>query len=69
MTYQQKILDHLVMMAKLDKAYAWHAAKQYQLIDPYQLADICEKLIAVMRKLQSSSTTERPAAHMGKATK
>jgi hypothetical protein len=40
------VLDHLVRLAKQPgwKQYAWHAAKQYEEINPYDLAGMQEKL-------------------------
>lgn len=48
--YQAKILAHLVAMAKLDKAYAWSASKQYAELDKYELAQMPELLTKAMKK-------------------
>jgi hypothetical protein len=48
--YQARILAHLVAMAKLDKAYAWAASKQYAELDKYELAQMPEWLTNEMKK-------------------
>lgn len=48
--YQARILAHLVAMAKLDKAYAWWASKNYAEIDRHQLAEMPELLTKAMKK-------------------
>lgn len=48
--HQQKILEHLIDMAKKDKACAWAASKNYAQIDPYELADMPQLLTAEMKK-------------------
>ena len=47
----QRVLSHLVMMAKADKSFAWSAAKNYARLDPYQLATMPDDLKRVMLKL------------------
>ena len=63
--YQQKFLDHLVMMAHKDKAYSWSAAKAYALLDPFQLSDMPAMLTAEMKRLQGlkacANVTASPA--------
>lgn len=43
---RQRVLEHLVKMAREPgwKAYAWHAAKHYEEINPQNLAGIQEEL-------------------------
>ena len=48
--YQARILPLLVAMAKLDKAYAWAASKQYAELDKYELAQMPELLTKAMKK-------------------
>lgn len=48
--YQTKILNHLVMMAQTQKAYAWWSSKFYAELDPEQLADMPKLLTAAMKK-------------------
>ena len=45
---QTKVLAHLVKMAKLDKSYAWWAAKHYAELCPYELAELPQLLTAAM---------------------
>lgn len=56
--YQQKFLDHLVMMAHKDKAYSWSAAKAYALLDPFQLSEMPAMLTAEMKRLQGLNAYE-----------
>lgn len=44
----QRVLSHLVMMAKADKSYSWSAAKNYAKLDPYQLATMPDDLTREM---------------------
>ena len=44
----QRVLSHLVTMAKVDRYYAWSAAKNYARLDPYQLATMPDDLTRVM---------------------
>jgi hypothetical protein len=50
--HRQAILDHLVMMAQHPgaKAYAWHAAKRYEEINPYDLNGLQDELRERMLK-------------------
>ena len=50
----QRVLTHLVTIAKVDKAFAWHSAKNYSVVDPYQLATMPDDLKRVMLELQAS---------------
>lgn len=59
--YQQRILDHLVMMAQQDKSYAWWAAHNYKEMDPHQLADMPALLTARMKALQASNAQQTGA--------
>jgi hypothetical protein len=59
--YQQRILDHLVMMAQRDKRYAWWAAHQYKEIDPYQLSEMPALLTARMKALQALNAQQTGA--------
>lgn len=59
--YQQRILDHLVSMAKQDKAYSWWAAKNYAQIDPHHLADMPAQLTARMKALQALNAQQTGA--------
>jgi len=47
----QRVLSHLVTMAKADKSFAWSAAKNYARLDPYQLATMPDDLTREMLKL------------------
>jgi len=51
----QRVLSHLVMMAKVDKSYSWSAAKNYAKLDPYQLATIPDDLTREMLKCSPST--------------
>ena len=44
--HRQKILDHLVNLARDPawKAYAWHAAKRYEELNPYDLKGLQQEL-------------------------
>lgn len=52
LSFADKILEHLVAMAKTPgwKQYAWHAAKRYEELDPYQLKGMQDKLKERMLK-------------------
>ena len=45
-THRQQILDHLIRMASDPawKAYAWHAAKHYEELNPGDLSGIQQEL-------------------------
>lgn len=45
-THRKTVLDHLVRLAKQPgwKQYAWHAAKEFELINPYDLQGMQEAL-------------------------
>lgn len=45
---QTKVLAHLVKMAKLDKSYAWWAAKHYAELCPHELGELPQLLTAAM---------------------
>lgn len=50
--HRQKILDHLVRLARDPgwKAYAWHAAKDYERINPHDLKGLQQELKERMLK-------------------
>lgn len=50
--YQSSVLEHLVRMAKLDRAYAWSAAKWYAQKDTHQLWAMPELLTKEMQKMK-----------------
>ena len=52
---QTKVLAHLVKMAKLDKSYAWWAAKHYAELCPHELADIPQLLVSAMQSRSSNA--------------
>ncbi len=58
--YQARILAHLVAMAKLDKAYAWSASKQYAELDKYELAQMPELLTKAMFSKSPSLGHQKP---------
>jgi hypothetical protein len=51
----QRVLSHLVTMAKADRYYAWSAAKNYAKLDPFQLATMPDDLTRVMLKCSPST--------------
>lgn len=55
--YQQKVLDHLVNMALLDKQYAWWASKNYAEIDRAELWAMPELLTKTMKARNDRPTT------------
>lgn len=50
--HAEAILEHLVKLAKTPgwKSYAWHAAKEFEQINPYDLAGMQEKLKQKMQQ-------------------
>jgi hypothetical protein len=52
--YEQKFLNHCIAMAKVDKSYAWSAAKRYAQMDP-QLIDLPSNLVISMNALKGSN--------------
>jgi len=46
----QRVLSHLVTMAKADRYYAWSAAKNYAKLDPFQLATMPDDLTREMQR-------------------
>lgn len=52
MSLADDILEHLVSLAKQPawKAYAWHAAKQYEELDPHRCKGMQERLKQRMQK-------------------
>lgn len=54
-TNADRILAHLVRMAKVDKHYAWWAAKNYARLNPHECSDMPERLTAHMLKLKEES--------------
>ena len=51
----QRVLSHLVTMAKVDKSFAWSAAKNYARLDPWQLATLPDDLTREMLKCSPST--------------
>lgn len=39
-----RVLEHLVKMARVDKQYSWWSAKNFAAINPFDLADIPDRL-------------------------
>jgi hypothetical protein len=58
MTYETH-LAHLVMMAKLDKAYAWHRAQQLDKCPSGLWLGIAAALTAEMRQIASTDGLTR----------
>ena len=46
---QARVLAHLVRMAKLNKSYAWWAAKHYAALHPDELGEMPQMLTQAMR--------------------
>lgn len=57
--HRQKILDHLVRLAGDPgwKAYAWHAAKQFEQINPFDLKGLQEELKQRMTAEKAANET------------
>lgn len=57
--HRQKILDHLVNLAGSPgwKAYAWHAAKQFEGINPHDLKGLQEELKQRMTAQKAANET------------
>lgn len=48
----ESIIDHLVRIAKVDKHYAWWAAKNYAKINPHECSGIPDQLTKRMLELK-----------------
>ena len=57
---QARVLAHLVRMAKLDKSYAWWAAKHYAALHPEELGEMLQMLTQAMRA--NASSPHQPCA-------
>ena len=58
---QARVLAHLVRMAKLNKSYAWWAAKNYAALHPDELGEMPQMLTQAMRhNAEVSGPSTRP---------
>ena len=55
--HRKQILDHLIRMAgdPAWKAYAWHAAKNYEALNPFELSGIQEELKQHMQQQKGTA--------------
>ena len=61
---QARVLAHLVRMAKLNKSYAWWAAKHYAALHPDELGEMPQMLTQAMRaNAEVSGLSTRPPGY------
>lgn len=59
--HKRVMLAHCVMLAKVDKAYAWWAAKRYARESEGVLADLPQQLADQMNRMKAIEGSQRGA--------
>ena len=56
-TYQQKFVNHIIKLAKIDKDLANYSIREFATLDPYQLKDLHAFVLSEVNRLKSVDQT------------